>query len=97
MTVNYREGGNVVKTISLLPEYQETYLKDLLASAQALPTVEQPEIQVAGMTPAQQQAIQLGIGGIGAYQPMLQAGAESVLKVIKDLKINILKMFLIEI
>ena len=39
-----------------LPKYQEQYLKDLLASTQALANqpVTVPDYQVAGMTPAQQ-------------------------------------------
>ena len=62
--------------VSVLPEYQEKFLKDLLASTTARaadPTVI-PERQVAALSPGQQQAIQLGYGGIGAFQPMLQAG-----------------------
>lgn len=61
---------------SFLPEYQEEYLKDLLASARARagePTFI-PERQVAGLTPGQLQAIQLGYQGVGAYMPMMQAG-----------------------
>lgn len=64
------------EAITLLPEYQETFLKDLLASTTARaqdPTVI-PERQVAGLAPGQQQAIQLGYEGVGAYMPMLQAG-----------------------
>lgn len=66
--------------VTVLPEYQEKYLKDLLASTGALAgeAVTIPEYQVAGLTPAQQQAIQLGISGIGAYQPMMEAGAATV-------------------
>jgi hypothetical protein len=66
--------------LTVLPEYQETFLKDLLASTSTLanqPTTI-PAYQVAGMTPAQQQAIQMGVSGIGAYQPMLQEGAFTV-------------------
>ena len=66
--------------LQVLPEYQETFLKDLLASTSTLanrPTTI-PEYQVAGLTPAQQQAIQLGISGVGAYQPMMQAGATTL-------------------
>lgn len=62
--------------VTLLPEYQEKFLKDLLASTAARaadPTVI-PERQVAPLSPGQQQAIQLGYGGVGAFQPMLQAG-----------------------
>ena len=66
--------------LQVLPEYQETFLKDLLASTSTLanrPTTI-PEYQVAGLTRAQQQAIQLGISGVGAYQPMMQAGATTL-------------------
>ena len=69
-----------VRTQTVLPDYQEEYLKDLLASTQTLanqPTTI-PDYQVAGLTPAQQTAIQLGIQGIGAFQPMMQAGADTV-------------------
>lgn len=67
------------EAITVLPEYQETFLKDLLASTSTLadqPTMI-PEYQVAAMTPLQQQAIQLG-AGIGAYQPMMEAGAATL-------------------
>lgn len=59
-----------------LPEYQENYLKDLLATARGIgeTPVSIPSAQVAGLTPAQQQAVQLGIQGVGAYAPMMQAG-----------------------
>lgn len=69
-----------VEQVTVLPEYQEEYLKDLLASAQTLAgqPVGIPEQQIAGLTPAQQQAIQLGISGIGAYQPMMEAGAATL-------------------
>jgi len=64
------------EAITLLPKYQESFLKDLLASTTAIaqdPTYI-PERQVAGITPGQQAAIDLGYGGVGAYMPMLQAG-----------------------
>ena len=67
----------VTSTTQSLPAYQEEYLKNILSSAEALanqPTTI-PDYQVASMSPAQQQAIQLGLAGIGAYQPMMQAGA----------------------
>jgi len=67
------------EAVTVLPEYQETFLKDLLASTSTLadqPTMI-PEYQVAAMTPLQQQAIQLG-AGIGAYQPMMEAGAATL-------------------
>lgn len=68
------------EALQVLPEYQETFLKDLLASTSTMANKATtiPAYQVAGMTPAQQQAIQLGIGGVGAYQPMMQAGAATL-------------------
>jgi len=68
------------EAITLLPEYQETFLKDLLASTTARaedPTVI-PERQVAGLSPGQQAAIGLGYGGVGAYMPMLRAGEQTL-------------------
>jgi hypothetical protein len=66
--------------LTVLPEYQEKFLKDLLASTQARagePTFI-PERQVAGLAPGQQQAINLGYQGVGAYAPMLQAAEGTV-------------------
>ena len=63
---------------TFLPAYQENYLKDLLANAAALGTeggVQVPEYQVAGMTPLQKQAIQMGASGLGAYAPFFQSAA----------------------
>ena len=37
-----------------------------------------PQREVAGFTPGQQSAFELGYGGIGSYQPMMQAGADTV-------------------
>ena len=66
--------------LTILPEYQEKFLKDLLASTQARagePTFI-PERQVAGLAPGQEQAINLGYQGVGAYAPMLQAAEGTV-------------------
>ena len=63
---------------TFLPAYQENYLKDLLAGASALGTqggMFIPEYKVAGMTPLQQQAIQMGAAGLGAYAPFFQSAA----------------------
>lgn len=64
------------ESITVLPEYQETFLKDLLASttARAETPTYIPERQIAALAPGQQRAIQLGYEGVGAYMPMLQAG-----------------------
>ena len=66
---------------TFLPSYQENYLKDLLAGASALGTqggMYVPEYQVAGMTPLQQQAIQMGSQGLGAYAPFFQSAANQM-------------------
>ena len=62
--------------MTLLPEYQEKFLKDLLASttSQAQTPTYIPARQVAGLSPGQQRAIELGYTGVGAYAPMMQAG-----------------------
>ena len=63
---------------TFLPAYQENYLKDLLAGASALGTqggMYIPEYKVADMTPLQQQAIQMGAAGLGAYAPFFQSAA----------------------
>ncbi len=66
--------------VTVLPKYQEKFLKDLLKSTSRLANRQTkiPEYQIAGMTPAQQAAIQLGLSGVGAYQPLMQAGAETL-------------------
>ena len=51
----------ITSTTQSLPAYQEEYLKNLLSSAETLanqPTTI-PDYQVADMTPAQRQAIEL--------------------------------------
>ena len=65
---------------TVLPEYQETYLKDLLANAGALGGSGMfiPEYQTAGLTGGQQAALGLGYGGVGSYLPMMQAGADTL-------------------
>ena len=66
--------------LTVLPEYQEKFLKDLLASTQARAGEATfiPERQVAALSPGQQQAINLGYTGVGAYAPMLQAAEGTV-------------------
>ena len=65
---------------TVLPEYQETYLKDLLANASTLGGSGMfiPEYQTAGLTGGQQGALNLGYGGVGSYLPMMQAGANTL-------------------
>tara|TARA_R100001086_G_scaffold80016_1_gene38977 strand:+ start:5388 stop:6272 length:885 start_codon:yes stop_codon:yes gene_type:complete len=61
-----------------LPEYQEQFLKNLLTDVRDVGTqpVTFPEIQVAGLTPVQRQAIERGVAGIGSFQPLLQTGSD---------------------
>ena len=70
----------ITKSQTLLPKYQENFLKDLLASTQAMgeTPVAIPSRQVAGLSPGQQQAINLGYSGVGAYLPMMQAGEQTL-------------------
>jgi len=49
----------------------EAYKLGLLKSAQALPPPVLPAYQVAGMSGAQEDAINRGLAGIGAYQPYM--------------------------
>ena len=65
-----------------LAPFQEEYLADIFASAKAL-TGEGSQMpfsaqQLADLSPAQQQAIQQAMGGIGGFQPYLQTGAEAM-------------------
>ena len=69
---------STIEQKTVLPDYQRDFLEKLLTDVRA--TAEQPvdlpEIQVAGLTPIQQQAIERGVAGIGSIQPMLQAGSD---------------------
>ena len=66
--------------LTVLPEYQEKFLKDLLASTsqRAGTATIIPDIQRAAMTPGQQRAIELGYSGVGSYLPMMQAGEQTL-------------------
>lgn len=66
-----------VEQIQRLAPFQEEFLKDIFASAQALQGVSQPYApeQLAGLSAEQQQAVQMGLQGIGAYQPFMQQAA----------------------
>jgi hypothetical protein len=63
-----------------LPEYQENYLKDLLATARQIggTPVTVPGQQIAGLSPGQMAALGLGYSGVGSYIPMLQAGEQTL-------------------
>jgi hypothetical protein len=69
-----------VETKTVLPQYQEDFLKDLLATTKTVGSqpVSLPSAQVAQLTPAQRLAVQLGLGGVGAYAPMMQAGESTL-------------------
>ena len=59
-----------------LPQYQEDYLKRLLASAEAVaqPATFIPAQTVAPLSPGQQAAVQRGYQGVGGFQPFVEAG-----------------------
>jgi|TARA_R100000149_G_C5879287_1_gene143750 hypothetical protein len=63
-----------------LPEYQDQYLKDMLASAREVgeQPVTVPDRQIAGLTPGQLEAVRLGYEGVGAYQPLMTEGQETL-------------------
>ena len=67
-----------VEQKTILPENQQKFIDDLLADTRTVATqpVDFPDIQVAGLTPLQKQAIERGAAGIGSFQPMLQAGSD---------------------
>ena len=72
---------DTTQTVRLAP-FQEQFLSDIFASAKAL-TGEGSQMpfaaqQLAGLSPAQQQAIASAMGGVGSFQPFLQRGAEAL-------------------
>ena len=64
-----------------LPEYQEKYLKDLLANVSSIsetsPLGDVAAPDVMQFTPNQLEAIRLGREGIGAYEPMMREAEAS--------------------
>ena len=71
-------------TFPVLPEYAKQPTADMAATLGELlnKQVNVPQQQVAGFSPTQQAAMQQAYGGIGAYQPFLdaaQAGQEAAL------------------
>ena len=71
---------STVEQKTILPDYQRDFLEKLLTDVRDTATqpVEFPEMQIAGLTPLQQQAIQRGAAGIGNFQNLLQSGADTV-------------------
>ena len=71
---------STVEQKTVLPDYQRDFLEKLLTDVRDTATqpVEFPEVQIAGLTPIQKDAIERGVAGIGAFQPMLQSGADVV-------------------
>ena len=69
-----------VEQKTVLPDYQRDFLEKLLTDVRA--TAEQPvqfpEIQIAERTPLQQQAVNRAIAGLGGFENLLQAGADTV-------------------
>lgn len=71
-----------VRTIqeTQIPAWLRSYQEDILARAKALARDDlvRPAFTVAERTPLQEQASELAAQGVGAYMPMLQAGAGTV-------------------
>ena len=67
-----------VEQKTILPEQQQKFIDDLLTDTRTVATqpVDFPDIQVSGLTPLQQAAIQRGMAGVGSFQPLLQAGSD---------------------
>jgi hypothetical protein len=68
---------NVTQTTRLAP-FQEEFLKDIFAQAQAIRGTPQPFApqQIAELSSAQQQAISQATSGIGGYQPFIDRAAQ---------------------
>ena len=66
-------------TFPVLPEYAKQPTADMAATLGELlnKQVNVPEQQVAGFSPTQQAAMQQAYGGIGAYQPFLDAAQQT--------------------
>ena len=67
-----------VEQVTRLAPFQEEFLKDIFAQAQALRGTPQPfsPQQLAGLSTAQQDAISMAQSGIGGYQPFLDRAAQ---------------------
>ena len=67
------------QVIPTLPEYAQQPTVDMAATLQQLLSqqLDVPAQQVAGFSPTQQAAMQQAYGGIGAYQPFLQAATDA--------------------
>lgn len=67
-----------VETTQRLAPFQEKFLSDIFAQAQALKSTPQPFApqQLAGLSAGQQQAITQAMSGIGGYQPYMQAAQQ---------------------
>jgi len=70
--------SNVTQTTRLAP-FQEDFLADIFAQADALKGAQMPYApqQLAGLSQLQQDAIAQGQAGIGAYQPFMQAATQA--------------------
>ena len=66
---------SVVRQAPFLEDFQERILEQAFARGET--PVDIPDIQVAGLDPLTQQAIQVG-QGIGQFQPFLTQGAETI-------------------
>ena len=74
------EATTVEGVMKLLPQYEEDYAKDLIASTKALtmaPSVDRPDKQVAGLSDITKGAIEQGKGVASSYQPFLTEAAQT--------------------
>ena len=70
---------STTQVIPTLPEYAQQPTVDMAATLQQLlgQQLDVPAQQVAGFSPTQQAAMQQAFGGIGAYQPFLDAAQQT--------------------
>ena len=63
-----------------LPKFQEDFLADIFAQAEALKDVSLPYApeQMAGLSPEQKRALTLASQGVGAYTPFLQQAGDAI-------------------
>ena len=84
----FQDGGNVTTSESIVRQapFLEDFVRQLLTGAfgtegdpaSGIQPVDIPAVQVAGLQPLQQEAIERAQAGIGVQDPFIQAGAQSL-------------------
>ena len=71
---------STVEQKTILPDYQRDFLEKLLTDVRATAEqpVEFPDVQIAERTPLQQKAVDRALAGLGGFENLLQAGADTV-------------------